>query len=201
MGHVQNGTDAPRIAPLRPDELNEAQRAVLGDAIVNDRGVLRPRRPDDSFLPFVGIMLRHPQLYAKFNPLGNQILQNGQLPARDREIVTLRVGWLCQTAFQWAHHVRIAHQLGMSPDELERIAQGPSSPGWAERDRVLLAAVDELHASSTLSEQTWRDLQPHFDEQQLIELVFAVGFYHLMSFLLNGLDIRPDPALKGLQAR
>jgi 4-carboxymuconolactone decarboxylase len=201
MSSADNEVLAPRIAPLQPDELSAEQEAVLSSAIVNDKGVLRPRRSGDSFLPFVGIMLRHPGLYAQFNPLGNFILQKGRLSARDRELVTLRVGWLCKTPFQWAHHVRIAHQLGMKPEDLERITAGPSAPGWTERDRALLAAVDELHSSSTLSDKGWSELQPHFDEQQLIELIFAVGFYHLMSITLNGLRIHPDPSLRGLEAR
>ncbi len=47
---------------------------------------------------------------------------------------------------------------------------------------------DELHDTSTLGDEVWDQLRLHFDEIQVLELIYTVGMYHTVSFLVNGLE-------------
>ncbi len=42
-------------------------------------------------------------------------------------------------------------------------------------DRLVVRAVDEFDELSTLTDATWTALRGHFDEQQVLDLMFTVG--------------------------
>jgi alkylhydroperoxidase family enzyme len=191
----------PRVEPLSIDEMSTEALEILAGSVVNDNGTIRPRRDDDPVHPYPAIMLRFPKLYKRFGVFAGQVLTRGVLSVRDRELVCLRVGWLCQGALEFGEHVTIAHTVGFSADDVERVVAGPNAPGWSERDRALLSAVDELHHSGTVSDSTWAVLAPFYDEKQLIELPYLVGAYHTVAFAQNALKVPLPPGNRGLAAR
>ena len=86
-----------------------------------------------------------------------------------------------QANYEWTQHVKIGLDAGMSKDEVRRIAQGPDAPEWSEQDRLLLKATDELHADAFVSDATWQGLSAYYNTQQLMDIVFAIGQYNLVS--------------------
>jgi 4-carboxymuconolactone decarboxylase len=126
---------------------------------------------------------------------GNHVLFKSTVPARERELVILRVGWLCEAEYEWAQHVRIGKQSGLTDDEVHRIKVGPTAKGWSERDVLLLRATDELHKEACISDPTWQGLNKYYNVQQLMDIVFAVGQYTLVSMALNTLGVQLDPGL------
>jgi hypothetical protein len=62
---------------------------------------------------------------------------------------------------------------------------------------TLLAAVDELHADSMIRDATWSDLAARYDVRQLMDLVFTVGQYTLVSMALNTLGVQLDDGIEG----
>ncbi len=67
-----------------------------------------------------------------------------------------------------------------------------SDSSLSERQSVLFELCDELHETSTLSSKTWDRLSEHFDELQILELIYTVGMYHSVSFLVNALDLENE---------
>ena len=122
-------------------------------------------------------MLRHPDLFARQAEIGLQLLGQGALAARDRELAILRVAWLCQAPYEWGEHVHIGKSVGVSSEEVERITHGSSAPGWSDHDRAVLRAVEELHSDAMISDATWAVLTKRLDERQLIELPIVIGQY------------------------
>jgi hypothetical protein len=72
---------------------------------------------------------------------------------------------------------------------MTRIRLGPEADGWDPFEAMLCRAADELHAEHTVSDDTWRALAARYDEQQLIQATALVGYYHLVSFVLNTLGV------------
>ena len=142
-------------------------------------------------------LAHHPKLLKRWLVFGNHILSKSSLPPRDRELAILRVGWLCQAEYEWGQHVLIAEKVGLSSDEIQRITTGPDAPGWSERDRAILTAVDELHRDAFIGDDTWLKLGTEFDTQQLMDLIFTVGQYNLVSMALNSLGVQLDERLPG----
>ena len=85
----------------------------------------------------------------------NHILGKSTLAVRERELIILRIGYLCQSEYEWGQHVVIAREAGMTDDEIRLAKTGPDTEGISELDRLLLQATDELHADAHVSDATW----------------------------------------------
>jgi len=65
----------------------------------------------------------------------------------------------------------------------------------------LLRATDELHEDSFVSDASWTALCEHYSTQQLMDFVFTVGQYHLVSMALNTFGVQLEPGVKGFPSR
>ncbi len=63
---------------------------------------------------------------------------------------------------------------------------------FSDRQACLVRMCDELHETSTISDEAWDQLRQHFDETQVLELIYTVGMYHCVSFLVNGLGLENE---------
>lgn len=172
----------PRLAPLEPERIAPEIRERFAG------------RPMDNIFR---TLAHHPKLFKRWLVFGNYILMKSSFPARERELAILRIGWLCRAEYEWGQHVLIGKQEGLLDEEIARIPSGPDADGWSDRDRVILSAVDELHDDAFIGEPTWQALAAHFDTEQLLDLVFTVGQYNLVSMVLNTLGVQLDERLPG----
>lgn len=179
--------DRPRVEPLTVDEFDDETREILGGIPL---GGAQP-------LNIFATLAHHPKLLKRWLVFGNHVLAKSTLPARERELVILRTGWLCGAEYEWGQHVVIGKQLGVTDADLERLPVGPDAEGWTDHERALLNAADELHADSFISDATWQELAKTYDTEQLIDLVFAIGQYTLVSMALNTLGVQLDDGFEG----
>jgi len=179
----------PRIAPL-----------VEGDWTDEVRELLEPTRGGvggGSVLNIFATLAHHPKLLKRWNVFGNHVLFKSSLPARDREILILRIGWLWQAEYEWGQHVVIGKRVGLSDEDIERIRTGPDAPGWDPFEAALVRAADELHADAFVSDATWKALAERYETRQLMDVVFTVGQYTVVSMALNTFGVQLDPGIKG----
>lgn len=177
----------PRVPALEKDAWNSEAQEIMtrfGD-----------REPFNIFKT----LCNHPELMRRWLVFANHILGKSTLPVREREILILRIGWLCRAGYEWGQHVLIGRESGLTDDEIQRIKAGPEAAGWSDGDRALLRAVDELHADAHISDATWAALAEAWSTQQLMDLVFTVGQYNLVSMALNTFGVQPDPGLPTLE--
>jgi alkylhydroperoxidase family enzyme len=146
----------------------------------------------------------NPRLFRRWLPFSGALLYGGELARTDRELVILRTAWRCGSWYEWAQHVELARRAGLAGADVERVAAGPEAPGWRDRQRLLLEAVDELHDRRVVTDATWAALAGMLDERQLIELCFLVGHYEMLAMTLNSLGVEPETSaldrLKGAAA-
>jgi alkylhydroperoxidase family enzyme len=142
-------------------------------------------------------LANHPALAKRWMVFANHILGKSTLSVRDRELLILRIGWLCQAGYEWGQHVQIARQAGMSDEEIRSARTGHDTAGLSALDKLLLQATDELHADAFVSDTTWQGLQQHYNTQQLMDLVFTVGQYNLVCMALNSFGVQLDEGLPG----
>ncbi len=178
--------DTPRLEPLDVEEMDPELRVRFGDGPI---------------LNIFRTLAHHPKLMKRWLVFGNHVLGKSSLGEREREIAILRVGFLCRAEYEWGQHVAIGKRAGLSDEEIERIAEGPEAGGWNERDGAILRAADELHEDSFISDATWKALCEHFETQQVMDLIFAVGQYHLVSMALNSLGVQLEPGAARFPAR
>ena len=179
-------TRALRVPPLPEAEWPEAIRTTLGVRAKSGRA-------SNLFTT----LARHPDLLKRWLVFGGHILGGSTLSARARELLILRTGHLCKSDYEWGQHAAIARLIGISDEEIRRVIAGPDAPGWEPFEATLLRAADELHDNHVLSDATWRELAAQYDVKQLLDLVFTVGQYTLVSMVLNTLGIQREAGVGG----
>ena len=125
----------------------------------------------------------------------SHILGRSTLPERERELVILRIGRLCGAGYEWGQHVLIAQRIGMTDAEIRSCVTGSDTPALSDLDRLLFLATEELHGDSHITDATWNGLSEHFTTQQMMDLVFTVGQYNLVSMALNSFGVQLDERL------
>jgi alkylhydroperoxidase family enzyme len=136
---------------------------------------------------------RHRRLFRPWLRFASRLMPGGKLPRRDSELVILRVATLCNSDYEWTQHERIALRFGLTSTDVARVREGTNADGWSARQRAILAAVDELHATRGLSDGAWEALcDAGLSETQLIELPMLVGHYEMLAMTLNALQVQPD---------
>ncbi len=179
----------PRVDPLGREDWDDEQKELMS----------RFDRPESPAAPNIfSTLAHHPELMKRWLVFGNHILSKSTLPPRERELLILRVGWLCRAGYEWGQHVVIGKQTGLTDEEIARIPKGPDAPGWDGFDATLLRAADELHGDAFLSDATWQALGERYDTKQLMDVVFTVGQYNLVSMALNTLGVQLDAGIEGL---
>lgn len=179
----------PRVDPLPDSELNDEQKAIL-----------EPLARGGKVFNIFRTMIHHPMLFSKWLGFANYVLgRKSTLGARERELAILRIGWLCQAEYEWGQHVIIGKQAGLTDADIDRISKGPDADGWDAFDATICRAVDELHSDKMISDATWKALSERYTHQQLLDLVFTVGQYNLVSMALNTFGVQLDQGVEGFK--
>ena len=172
--------DKPRVAPLADEEIDPEIRERFG--------------PDGPVLEHLPHAREPPGLMKRWLVFGNHVLGKSTLPAREREIAILRIGWLCRSGYEWGQHVRDRQGARASPTRRSRASRGRRRERL-ERARARAAARDRRAARGRVR------LRRHLGgaraarsrTQQLMDLVFTVGQYNLVSMALNSFGVQPEP--------
>ena len=184
-------TQSARLAPLEaPFEPHVAE-------------VLARRMPKNSPVPPLALFrlfARDPNLAEALESVGRFNLKYApgrasELSPRDREIVIDRVCARCGCEYEWGVHVAFfAPQLGIDEAQVRATVLGAADdPAFGERDRLLVALVDALHDTSTVSDELWAKLSVQFSEMELLHLLVLVGWYHVIAYVANGARIPLEP--------
>ena len=175
----------PRVQPVDLNNLTAEQKEIL--APIMARGPV---------LNIFKTLANKPKAAKRFGVWAGYVLsERNDLAPRDREIVILRIGFLCKSGYEWGQHVEIAKRAGLKMEEIERVKQGAGAKGWNEAEALLVQAADELHHDQFVSEATWGGLRKHFTEKQCMDVVFTGAQYTLVSMILNSFGVQLDAGL------
>ena len=97
-----------------------------------------------------------------------------------------------QFEYEWAQHNRIGLEAGLSAEEIERVKTGGAADGWSAAEKTLLLAVDELLETKTLDDAGWAALGEHFNDQQVLDIIFTAGNYATLAMALNACRVEVD---------
>ncbi|MBQ0718920.1 MAG: carboxymuconolactone decarboxylase family protein [Gammaproteobacteria bacterium] len=189
--------NTPRIPPVEPENWTEEQIQALGMDIKDLQASIGS--PDKVF-NIVKTLIRYPALFKAWLGFANHVLFDSSLTPRDREIVILRIGWLCQSGYEFGQHIIIGRDAGLNDAEMKAIAAGADAANWSAAEQTLLKATDELHADAFIGNATFSQLQEHFEEQQILDLIFAVGQYNMVSMALNSTGVQLDEGIPEYKA-
>ena len=179
---VETAVTTPRIEPLAPPYPPETQALF-------DRVMPEGMEP----LLLFRTLASCPRIFPRFMRAG--VLDPGPVAIRDRELVIHRTTARCGAAYEWGvHAAAFARPLELGDAWIRATVEADADdPIWEPRQAALVRMCDELHDTASISDAAWSDLRRHFDEAQVLELIYTAGLYHAVSFLCNGLRLPPEP--------
>jgi alkylhydroperoxidase family enzyme len=177
----------PRIAPLRRADAAPAVEAMYRrmDALGNP--------PPNMHLTFG----KNPALYESWLPFATYVIPASSLPHRDRQILILRTARTWRSGYVWSQHVEISKFFEvLSDQEIAALGdESPDSAAWSALEHALITACDETRTEGAISGPVWDVLAGAYDEAQLLDVVFTIGQYALISTSLRSLEVELDDGL------
>lgn len=167
-----------RMPSLPPEEWTDDVRALFA-VYEGEEG-----RINGSKYNFTHWFANHPELATNWMRY-NHALSRGTLDPVLREIVVLRVAHRYACEYEWNLHVQISAPLGIGAAHLAAVQAGPDDPLWDDLQRLSLSAVDQMCTAHDIDDATWAALEQRLDRKQQMELLFLIGSYTLLAWVLR----------------
>ena len=172
-----------RFRPLQWSEMTEAQKTMTRNVLDGPRTAMGG--------PF-NVMLRSPAMGDLAQELGAQVRFNSSLPAPLREMAILMAGRHWTSHYEWNAHKAAALSAGLSPAIISAIAAGQRPAAMQADEAALHRFCSELLETKRVSDETFAAAKAAFGEQGVTEIIFTLGYYSMVSMLLN-VDEYPLP--------
>jgi alkylhydroperoxidase family enzyme len=136
-----------------------------------------------------------PAAAQKNTALAMYIRHDSKLDARLREMAILQVGYSARCAYEYAHHVELGREFGVSDDDIRAIADETAGrPTKLEPlTKAVLRAAREMTDGIGISDATFAALKPQLSNELLVDLVLAIAFYNATVRILESLKVDVEP--------
>ncbi len=172
-----------RFAPLTYDKMTPEQKTLTDHLLSGER-----RGMDGPF----NVMLRSPEMGDMAQKLGAQIRFHSSLPDKLRELAIITTGRYWNAQYEWYAHKRLALQVGVSQATVDAIAQGKRPASMSADEEIVYNFCAELLNTRQVSDAAFAAAKGRLGERGVVDLIGLVGYYHLVSMLLN-VDRYPLP--------
>ena len=170
--------NASRIPALAPESLSPELQALLAT------------RPAYNIYR---VLAHAPTVLPGFLQMAGALLTQGELDPQLREMVILRVGAHCRSAYEIHQHLRLAHHVGVSDARIDKALRldGPAATDTLE-DRML-AFTDQVVLQVKADAALFASLQAELSPRALVELLMTIGTYMMVSRVLENLEVGIEP--------
>ena len=169
-----------RIAILKPDDMNDEQRAVIEASKASGKPYGGP------FWAYI----RNPKLMQSVQNTAEYIADS-TLSAREQQIVTLTVARFWGAKYPWAAQCRNGLKIGLTQQEIDAINARGALPTDDKRELLAHQIAKELLADKKLSDATYAAAEAAFSTEELVALVARVGAFSMTCCTANAFDITP----------
>ncbi|HEX2940894.1 MAG TPA: carboxymuconolactone decarboxylase family protein [Rhodopila sp.] len=166
-----------RFPVLTPETMTEEQRAVV-DAIQSGPRGAGLRGPFNA-------LLRSPQLCDLVQRVGAYVRFGSSIPAPLNELAICMAGRKWGAQYEFYAHRRLGIDAGLNPAILDAVALGRRPADMSGDEILVYDFVSELLATGQVSDRAYNPVLDRFGERGVMDLVGAVGYYSLVSMVLN----------------
>lgn len=126
-----------------------------------------------------------PASFDAFLKMGGSILMNSDFDPRKREIAILRVAHVTKAEYERFHHIRVGKHVGVTDDEIEKIAcEGPVT-SLDEESNLLCRVADEISLNVRLSDDALEKIMERYGNRGATELILCCCWFNLVSRFLE----------------
>ena len=166
------------IETMTPDQKRVAEGIVSG-----------PRKGMRG--PF-NALLRSPELAERAQMLGEYVRFKSSIPPRLNELAILLTARRWTAQYEWYAHHQLAMKAGLDPQIAAAIAEGRRPAAMPADDTIVYDYCKEILDTGEASDASFKAVVDKFGERGAIDLIGAMGYYSLVSMVLN-VDRVPIP--------
>jgi 4-carboxymuconolactone decarboxylase len=173
-----------RFKPLKYDEMTPPQKTMMDHLASGER-----RGAGGPF----NVLLRSPEMGDLVQQFGASMRFHSSLSRKLNEmaiIITARQ-WMAQ--YEWNAHRAAAAQAGLNEAIIKSIAAGKRPESMDADETVVYNFGTELLTTHQVSDANFKAAKDKFGERGVVDLISVMGYYQLVSMLLN-VDRYPLPA-------
>jgi len=126
-----------------------------------------------------------PASFQGFLQLALSILTQSELDSRKREIAILRVAHVTGSTYEWTQHVRLALGLGVTQEEIDRLAADGPVQGLGEEETLLCRVAEEISRDVRLSDEALAAIITRYGVRQATELILCCSYFNMLSRFLE----------------
>ena len=162
------------------------------------RGLLDRLEKERGYVPNLYRTLAHnPVLLRDFLQVTADVRSETRLDPKLRELAILTVARVTGAAIQWLSHLPIAVAAGLTPDQVIGLPVWEHHPGFSEIERAVISYAEHVVRAGHVPQQLATDLRVYLDEQETVELAFAVSYYLMVARFQQALEVDVDPEYLG----
>jgi 4-carboxymuconolactone decarboxylase len=166
-----------RFSEIAPEDMTPAQQLMVDGISAGPRGAgLRG--------PFKAL-LRSPELGDRLQRVGAYIRYDSVIPQALNEMAILQAGRHWNAQYEFYAHRALGIKAGMRPEIADAIALGKRPDPMDADETLVWAFCDELLKTTQVSDAQFAAVKDRFGEQGVLDLVGAVGYYSMVSMILN----------------
>lgn len=177
-------TSTIRMSPLIAETMDETQRLAAAELIAGPRKGVKG--------PFIAL-LRSPELMARLQKVGEYLRFDSKMPPRLSEFATLIVSRVWTQQFEWFMHVPLAVKAGVAPETIDALRDGRRPRSVSPEESAVFDFTMELLVQHGVSDATYNECLDRFGEQGVVDLVCIVGYFAMISMVLNVARIPEEP--------
>ena len=183
-----------RFPTLSPETMTEQQRAVV-DAIQSGPRGSGLRGPFNA-------LLRSPELCDLVQRVGAYVRFGSSIPAPLNELAICMAGRKWSAQYEFYAHRKLGIDAGLDAAILDAVAQGRRPANMSADETLVYNFSTDLLGTGSVSDANYQPVIERFGERGAMDLVGAIGYYSLVSMVLNVADVKlpegVEPFLKPL---
>jgi 4-carboxymuconolactone decarboxylase len=172
-----------RFKPLTWNEMTSAQRTMIEHLYSGERS--------GASGPF-NVLLRSPEMGDLAQQFGASMRFHSSLPRKLNEMAIILTARYWTAQYEWSAHRKLAAEAGLSESTIQAIATGKRPSSMEPDETAVYNFGTELLNTKQVSDPVFKAAIDKFGEKGVVDLVSVMGYYHLVSMLLN-VDRYPLP--------
>jgi len=180
----------PRYRAKEESELNAEQRRVYNDCKAGPRGAVPPP---------VHVWLDSPGLADHAHKLGGHVRFATQLTNKQTEIAILCTARYWTAQFEWAAHVRLGLQAGLSQEQIDAIAERKTPHFDDPDDQLVYEFAHSYYENHRVSDDVYERVRARWGDKGVVDLAGLIGYYSFVSVTLNVFEVPTPPGAKLLE--
>ena len=177
MPQAARTEEITRFAPLKPEELNPAQKAWADTIAAPPRNAKFANPPYRAYI-------RNPELAPKLSAMSDYLRWNSSLPARLSEFAILITARQWTAQYEWFAHYPLAMKAGLDPQVAKDLANGVRPQAMKDDEAALYELATALYRDKKVSDEVYRAAQQKFGERGIMDIIGLIGYYDLVSMTL-----------------